>query len=383
MKLHEYQAKEMLARQGVPVPRSGGTATTPEEARAAAERLGGRAVLKAQVHVGGRGKGGGIRIAESPDHAASLASEMLGMLLKTAQAPQGVRVERLLAEEPIKIARELYLGILPDRASQRNVLILSAMGGMDIEAVAEEHPQAIARAVIDPALGLRDYQVRQLCFEAGLPADTLRQAVPLLPRLFDAFIRADASLLEVNPLAVTADGRLLAADAKVTVDDNALYRHPELEAYKEESEDDPIEAEAHRRGIQYVRLGGHIGVIGNGAGLVMATLDEVARAGGRAADFLDIGGGARADLVRNALEIVLMDPNVRGVLFNIFGGITRGDEVARGVLAATEQMDIRVPMVVRLAGTRAAEGAEMLRATNLVPAATMQEAAARIVELAA
>jgi succinyl-CoA synthetase beta subunit len=381
LKIHEYQAKELLARFGVVVPNNGGVATTPKEARAAVEKLGGRGVLKAQVHVGGRGKGGGIKIAHSPDETEQLASQMLGMLLKTHQAPQGVVVEKLLVEEPIQIEKEFYIGVVPDRASQRNVLIVSAMGGMDIEAVADEHPDAIAKMPVDPAMGLRDFQLRQVCYDAKLPNEVIGQAVQFLRKLYNAYNESDASLAEINPLAVTADGRLLAADAKFQIDDNALFRHPEFEAYKEESEEDEIEAEAHRRGINYVRLGGDIGIIGNGAGLVMGTMDEVARAGGKPADFLDIGGGAKAELVRNSLEIVLSDPNVKGVLFNIFGGITRGDEVAKGIIEATQTMEIKVPMVVRLAGTRAAEGAELLKQTTLVPALTMQEAAARIVAL--
>lgn len=382
MKIHEYQAKELLAQYGVVVPGNAGVAETPREAREAVERLGGRGVLKAQVHVGGRGKAGGIKVANSPAEAEELAAKMLGMLLKSHQAPQGVTVRKVLVEEPIAIAQEFYIGVVPDRTSQRNVLIVSAMGGMDIEAVADEHPEAIAKVAVDPAMGLRDFQLRRVCFEARLPAEVIGQAVTFLRQLYTAYLASDASLAEINPLAVTADGRLLAADAKITIDDNALFRHPEFAKYQESSEEDPIEAEAHRRGIQYVRLDGHIGVIGNGAGLVMGTLDEVARAGGKAANFLDIGGGAKADLVRNALEIVLMNPSVRGVLINIFGGITRGDEVAKGILAATETMQINVPMVVRLAGTRSEEGLALLQGTNLLPAATMQEAAAKVVELA-
>ena len=382
LKIHEYQAKELLAKYGVVVPNNAGVANTPAEARAAVEKLGGRGVLKAQVHVGGRGKGGGIKIANSPEEAEELATKMIGMLLKTHQAPEGVIVEKLLIEEPIDIVKEFYIGVVPDRKSQRNVLIVSAMGGMDIEAVAEEHPDAIAKMPVDPAIGLQDYQCRQVCFEAKLPAEVIGQAVVFLKNLYRAFNESDGALAEINPLAVTADGRLLAADAKFDIDDNSLYRHPDFAKYKEESEEDEIEAEAHRRGIQYVRLGGDIGIIGNGAGLVMGTLDEVARAGGKPADFLDIGGGAKAELVRNSLEIVLMDPNVKGVLFNIFGGITRGDEVAKGIIEATKTMDIKVPMVVRLAGTRAAEGAELLKTTNLLPATTMQEAAEKIVALA-
>jgi succinyl-CoA synthetase beta subunit len=382
VKIHEYQAKELLAKYGVEVPRNGGVASTPAEARIATEKLGGRGVLKAQVHVGGRGKGGGIRIANSPEEAESLANDMLGMLLKTHQAPQGVTVEKLLIEEPITIAREFYIGVVPDRTSQRNVLIVSAMGGMDIEAVAEEHPDAIAKIPVDPLIGAREYLLKRACYEGRLPPDIIEKVIPFLKSLYRAYVTSDAMLAEINPLAVTDDGRVLAADAKFQIDDNAIFRHPEFEAFKEESEEDPIEAEAHRRGIQYVRLGGDIGIIGNGAGLVMGTLDEVSRAGGRPANFLDIGGGAKAELVRNSLQIVLSDPNVKGVLFNIFGGITRGDEVAKGIIEATRTMDIGVPMVVRLAGTRAAEGAALLRDTSLIPAETMQEAAHKIVELA-
>ncbi len=383
MKIHEYQAKELLAKYGVEVPKNAGVATTPAEARAAVEALGGRGVLKAQVHVGGRGKAGGIKIANSPAEAEQLAGQMLGMLLKTHQAPQGVLVEKLLIEEPITIEKEFYIGVVPDRASQRNVLIVSAMGGMDIEAVAEEHPNAIAKVPVDPAEGIHPYLLKQVCFEAKLPAEVIDQSVGFLAKLYKAYNESDGSLAEINPLALTGDGRLLAADAKFQIDDNALYRHPEFSAFKEESEEDEIEAEAHRRGINYVRLGGSIGIIGNGAGLVMGTMDEVVRAGGTAADFLDIGGGAKAELVRNSLEIVLSDPNVKGVLFNIFGGITRGDEVAKGIIEGTKALDIKVPMVVRLAGTRAEEGRALLARTNLIPAETMQEAAAKIVALAA
>lgn len=382
MKLHEYQAKELLARYGAPTPRSGGVASTPEEVVAAVEALGGRGVLKAQVHTGGRGKAGGIKVAESPAQARELAQSMLGMLLKTHQSPQGERVLKLLVEEPIQIVQEYYIGIVPDRARQCNVIIASAMGGMDIETVAEEHPEAVVHVAVDPAVGLRDFHARMAVYGAGIPAEHAKAAAAFVKTLYAAYDACDANMAEINPLAVTSDGRLVAADAKMVIDDNALYRHADMEAWKEETEEDPIEAEAHRRGIQYVRLGGDIGVIGNGAGLVMSTLDEVARAGGKAANFLDIGGGARAETVRNSLEVVLLDPNVKGVLFNIFGGITRGDEVAKGILEATSAMDIRVPMVVRLAGTRAAEGRALLEGSPLTPADTMQEAAARIVELA-
>lgn len=383
MKLHEYQSKMMLRDLGVPVPENGGIATTPGAARAACEALGGRAVLKAQVHTGGRGKAGGIRIAESPADAERLASEMLGMLLKTHQAPEGLRVETLLIEAPLVMTREFYAGIVPDRSVGRNTLILSAMGGMDIEAVAAERPEAVARERIDPALGLRPYQARRACVHAGIPDELIRGLTPMLVSLYDAYIRLDATLLEINPLAVTDTGALVAADAKVIIDDNAMYRHPELADWNEDAADNPIEAEAQRRGIQYVHLDGTVGVMGNGAGLVMGTLDEVARAGGKAANFLDVGGGARADVVQSSLELILMNPAVRSVLVNIYGGITRCDEVARGILQATSAMEIDVPIIVRLAGTRAAEGAALLAGTHLTPALSMQEAAQLAVDAAA
>ena len=383
MKIHEYQAKQLLAHYGMAVPANAGVASTPDEAREKVEKLGGRAVLKAQVHAGGRGKAGGIRVVQSPDEAAAYAGQILGTLLKTHQAPEGVRVEKLLVEEPITIQRELYAGVLTDRGSQRNTLILSTMGGMDIEAVAEEHPEAIARVTVDPATGLRDYQLRGLCFSLGIPLELIGATTGALRRLYLAYLDTDASLAEINPLALTDAGRLVAADAKMTIDDNALFRHSDLAELRESSAEDPIEAEAVRRGIQYVRLGGSVGIIGNGAGLVMATIDEVARAGGRGANFLDIGGGAKADVVRSSLEIVLSDANVRAVLVNIFGGITRCDEVAKGVLEATGTMDLRVPLVVRLAGTRAAEGAALLAGSSLIPAAGMSEAAAKAVAAAA
>lgn len=383
MKLHEYQSKHLLSQTGVPVPRNGGVVSTAAEARHAVADLGGRAVLKAQVHTGGRGKAGGIRMAESPDQAERLAGEMLGMLLKTHQAPQGIRVEKLLIEEPLVVEKEFYAALLPDRSLRRNVFVFSAMGGMDIEAVATEHPDAIARETIEPAMGLRAYQVRRACYECGITKELTSRLVPVLLGLYDAFVHLDATLVEINPLAVTATGNVLAADAKITIDDNALFRHPDLAAMQEEAAEDPIEAEAQRRGIQYVRLDGTVGVMGNGAGLVMATLDEVARAGGKAANFLDVGGGAKADAVRSSLELILMHPSVRSVLVNIYGGITRCDEVAKGILEATAGMDLRVPIIVRLAGTRAAEGAALLAGSALTTAATMQEAARLAVQAAA
>jgi succinyl-CoA synthetase beta subunit len=381
VKIHEYQAKEVLAKYGVAVPKNAGVATTPQEARAGVEALGGRGVIKAQVHSGGRGKAGGIKVANSPEEAGQIAGQMLGMLLKTHQVPQGIKVEKVLIEEPITITKEYYLGIVPDRQSQRDVLIVSARGGMDIEAVAEEDPDAIARLPVDPIDGLWDYQLRQLVFDAKLDPALVNKIVPFLRQLYNAYRGSDGSLAEINPLAVTEDGRVLAADAKFQIDDSALFRHPEFAAYAEESEDDPIEAEAHRQDIAYVRLGGNVGILCNGAGLTMTTMDEVKRAGGSPANFLDVGGGAQAERVRNCLQIVLSDPHVKGILVNIFGGITRCDEVAKGIVEATQSIEIKVPMVVRLAGTRAEEGAQILAQASLIPASTMQEAAAKIVGL--
>jgi succinyl-CoA synthetase beta subunit len=375
VKIHEYQAKQILARYGVPIP-AGEVATTPAEARAVAEKLGKRVVVKAQVHVGGRGKAGGIKVANTPEEAEQAAAKILGMDIK------GLTVEKVLVEEAANIAQEYYLGITLDRGARKNLLMVSAAGGVDIEEVAEATPEKIARILIHPDLGLRDFQMREALFGAGIDRKAISGAGKFLKALYQAYIDMDCSLAEINPLVLTAEGSLIAADAKINIDDNAVFRHPELNEFADESEEDPIEAEAHRRGLQYVRLGGEVGVIGNGAGLVMGTLDEVKDAGGNPANFLDIGGGAKSEVVANALDLVLSDPNVKGVLFNIFGGITRGDEVARGIIAGAEKLDIKVPIVVRLTGTNAAEGREILKTTNLVPAETMQDAAAKIVELA-
>lgn len=374
MKIHEYQAKQVLARYGVPTPQ-GDVAATPAEARAIAERLGKRVVVKAQVHVGGRGKAGGVKLAGTPEEAERVAAQILGMDIK------GLTVEKVLVEEAVNISKEIYLGITLDRAAQRNVLMVSAEGGVDIEEVAAETPEKIARTLINPLVGLREYQMRETLYDSGIDRSAVNGAVKFIKALYAAYMENDCSLAEINPLVLTAEGNLIAADAKIDIDDSSLFRHPDFKEQSEGSEDDPIEAEAHRRGLQYVRLGGEIGVIGNGAGLVMGTLDEVKNAGGNPANFLDIGGGAKADVVANALDLVLSDPNVKGVLFNIFGGITRGDEVARGIIEGTKRLDVRVPIVVRLSGTNAAEGREILQGTNLVPAETMQQAAQKIVEL--
>jgi succinyl-CoA synthetase beta subunit len=382
LKLYEYQAKEILKDYGVPIP-SGAVAGSVDEVRTIAAGIGKTVVIKGQVHSGGRGKAGAVKVARTPEDAAQIAKELLGKTLFFAQANADLKVNKLLVEEAVAIKEEIYVAITQDRASQRDVLIVSTKGGMDIEAVAEECPEAISTTPIDPLLGLTDYTARNALFSAGYDKSLVNKTVPVLKALYNAYIGSDATLAEINPLVITEDNSIIAGDAKWLIDDNALYRQPSLESLGDSSEDDPLEAEAHRRGIQYVRLeGGNIGIIGNGAGLVMTTMDEVKRAGGLPADFLDIGGGAKAESVRNSLEIVLSDPNVRGVLFNIFGGITRGDEVARGIIDGLAALDVKVPIVVRLAGTRAAEGAEILKTTSLVPAETMQEAAQKIVALA-
>ncbi|MBM3259849.1 MAG: ADP-forming succinate--CoA ligase subunit beta [Candidatus Sericytochromatia bacterium] len=378
MKIHEFQAKQVLARHGVPIPR-GRVAATPDECAAVAAELGGGlCVVKAQVHVGGRGKAGGVKLAKTPDEARQMGAQILGMDIK------GLTVHKVLVEEGIAIDKEIYLGMILDRDSKRIVVMVSAEGGMDIEEVAEHSPEKIARCTINPALGLTDYQVRHLCFGAGLPKDKVKEIAVFLKALYQAITQSDATLAEINPLVITKDGTLIAADAKMDIDENALYRQKELALLQESEENDPIEEEARRRGLTYVHLDGDIGIIGNGAGLVMTSLDVVAREGGKAANFLDIGGGAKAEVVRNALEVVLLEPKVKGVVINIFGGITRCDEVAKGVIDAAGKLDIKVPVVVRLEGTSVEEGKKLLAESglNLVPAGSMREAAAKVVELA-
>jgi len=374
MKLHEYQAKQLFARYGIPVPK-GEVASTPTEARTIAEKLNKPVAIKAQVLVGGRGKAGGIKVAKSPDETEQLAGQILGMRIK------GLPVEKVLVEEALDIAAEYYLGIIVDRSKERNLVMVSAMGGVDIEEVAETHPEAIARAYIDPFIGLLDFQIRQLHKQAKLEPATLRSFIAIAKSLYRLYIECDANLAEINPLVLTKEGNLVAADAKLLIDDNALYRQPEIASWREEVEEDPFEAEARKKGLAYVRLKGEVGIIGNGAGLTMTTLDIVQRAGAAPANFLDIGGGARADIVREGLKLILSDPQVKGVLINIFGGITRCDEVAKGILQALEGMELKVPIVVRLTGTREEEGRKLLEGTPLIPAATMQEAAEKIVQL--
>jgi len=376
MKIHEYQAKGLLARQGIPVPQ-GQVAASATEAGQIARTLGGRVVVKAQVLVGGRGKAGGIKVVDTPEAAESAAGEVLAMRIK------GLPVRKVLVEQACDIASEYYASITVDRAARRNVAILSRAGGIDIEEVAATTPEMIAKAHIDPAVGLRPYMARALAADAGVPREQWGRIERVLCALYEAYIANDASLAEINPLVMTAEGALIAADAKMIIDDNALFRQKALAELREEEEDDPLEAEAHRRGLAYVRLDGDIGIVGNGAGLVMTTLDVVQRAGGRPANFLDIGGGARSDLVESALDMVLTDPNVRGVLVVIFGGITRCDEVARGLIRTMAERKLDLPIVVHLTGTREEEGRALLAGSPVVPADSLEEAAdkmARLVE---
>ena len=376
MKLHEYQAKQLLARAGIPIP-EGRVATTPEEAEAAARAIGATVAVKAQVHVGGRGKAGGIKIAKTPAEAREHASAILHMRIKD------LRVRKVYIERGASIAKELYLGITLDRDRRRPVVMLSTVGGMDIEEVAATHPEKIARGWPDPLLGLLPYQARALCFEAGVPAEQRGAVVETLQRLYTVYAKSDATLVEINPLFIQTDGSILAGDAKLDVDDNALFRQPELREWKEVSPDEEVEERARALGFSYVQLDGDVGIIGNGAGLVMGTLDAVKNAGGHAANFLDVGGGAKESVVKAALEIVLANPKVKSVLINIFGGITRGDEVAKGILSVIAQHPPSVPLVIRLSGTEAEAGRKLLVGAPLESRETMDEAAAEAVRLAA
>ena len=382
MKMQEFQAKDLLRKYGVPTPK-GIVCTTVEEVAAAAAELGGGAVVKAQVLSGGRGKAGAVKVGKTPEACAEFAGKILGTKLYFEQAKSDLHIGTVLVEQLLDIAKEYYVGVVVDRDSQRNVLIVSSQGGMDIEEVAHHHPDAIGRLPIDPVTGLRDYDIRHVAKLGGIPAGELAQLAPFLRSLVKAVIEGDGTLAEINPLVVTSAGEFIAGDAKIEIDDNAMYRHPDFAALVGESDEmDDYEKEARRRGIaNYVHLDGNVGIIGNGAGLVMGTMDEVKRAGGIPANFLDIGGGAKAELVRDSLDLVLSDPNVKGVLINIFGGITRGDEVAKGIIEGCASLDIKVPLVVRLAGTNAEEGLALLKDTDLIPAATMQEAAQKIVSL--
>jgi len=385
VKIHEYQAKSVLARFGVPVPR-GEVAFTPAEAGDIARRLGGPiSVVKAQIHAGGRGKGGGVKLAKSPEEAEQLAKQMIGMTLVTHQTgPEGKKVSRVLIEEGLEIERELYLSILIDRASARPVVIGSAAGGMDIEEVAAKQPDKILREQINPGTGVVPFQARKLAFGMGLGSGPANKLVKLLDAIYKAFIETDASMIEINPLILTKGGDLLALDAKVTFDDNALYRHADLREFRDITEEDPLEVEASTFSLNYIRLDGNIGCMVNGAGLAMATMDIIKLAGGEPANFLDVGGGANAEQIKNAFRILMADANVRAVLINIFGGILRCDVLAQGVIAAVKELGVRVPIVVRMEGTNVEEGKKMLRESGLsfTTADSMGEAADKVVALA-
>jgi len=385
MKIHEYQAKAILAKFGVPTPR-GEVIFKKEEAEGVATRLGTPVVVvKAQIHAGGRGKGGGVKLAKSPAQAAELAGQILGMKLVTPQTgPEGRLVRRLLIEEGLDIKRELYLSILVDRAAEAPVFMASAAGGMEIEEVAKEHPEAILRETIHPATGLQAYQVRDLVFGLGLPAEMVKVAQPFFQSLYRAFLETDASLLEINPCVVTGDGRLVALDAKVNFDDNAMYRHPEFAELRDLDEETSLEVEASKFKLNYIQLEGNVACMVNGAGLAMATMDIIKLSGGSPANFLDVGGGASEEQVRNAFKILLSDPNVRAVFVNIFGGILRCDVLAGGVVKAARELGIRVPGVVRLEGTNVEEGQRILRESklNFTVAKGMKDGAETVVKLA-
>jgi succinyl-CoA synthetase beta subunit len=385
VKIHEYQAKAVLSKYGVPVPR-GEVAFTPEEAHDITKRLGGAiSVVKAQIHAGGRGKAGGVKLAKSGTEAETIARELLGKTLVTYQTgPGGQKVFRLLVEEGLAIDRELYLGLVLDRSSKRIVLMVSREGGVEIEKVAEEHPERIHKVFINPGVGLQSFEAQKLGFALGLSGDSLKKGVKMMLALYHAFIATDASILEINPLIVTKSGDLLALDAKMNFDDNALYRHADIRELRDTAEEDPLEVEASKFSLNYIRLDGTIGCMVNGAGLAMATMDIIKLSGGEPANFLDVGGGANADQIKNAFRILMADKNVKAVLINIFGGILRCDVLAAGVIAAVKELGVPVPIVIRMKGTNVEEGKQLLAESglNFTTADTMGEAADKVVALA-
>ncbi len=388
MKIHEYQAKEILARYGVAVPR-GEMATTREEAEEIAKRLlhnGSQVVVvKAQIHAGGRGKGGGVKLAHSVEEAGELASQMLGMTLVTHQTgPEGRVVRRLLIEEGLPIDRELYLSMLLDRAEAKLLVMASQAGGMEIEQVAAERPEAILKEHIEPAIGLAQFQARKIAFGLGLKPEMVNQAVAFLTGMYKAYLDTDASLIEINPLITTKDNRLIALDAKVNFDDNALFRHKDIRELRDITEEDPLEVEASKYGLNYIKLDGNVGCMVNGAGLAMSTMDIIKYAGGMPANFLDVGGGANEEQVTHAFEILLSDKNVRAVLINIFGGILRVDTLANGVVQAARKTNIQLPIVLRLEGTNVEQGRQILKESglNFSVAETMKDAAEKVVAAA-
>lgn len=385
MKIHEYQGKAILKEYGVPVPR-GSVARTPDEAEAAARELGTSVVvIKAQIHAGGRGKGGGVKLAKSPEEAKQIASEMLGMTLITHQTgPEGREVKTLLIEEGLPIDKEFYLGITLDRVTGRNVFMASSAGGMDIEKVAEETPELILKETIDPSVGLRPFQARKLAFGLGIPNELINQAAKFMLSLYDAYEKIDASLVEINPFLLTKDNRLIALDAKLNFDDNAMFRHKEYADLRDLNEEEPLEIEASKYDLNYIKLDGNIGCMVNGAGLAMATMDIIKLHGGEPANFLDVGGGASQERVEQAFQILLADQNVKAVLINIFGGIVRCDMVANGVVAAAKNLGVTIPIVARLEGTNVEEGRRVLRDSDIgiIPAEGMADAAEKAVSAA-
>jgi succinyl-CoA synthetase beta subunit len=384
MKIHEYQGKRLLAKYGVTVPR-GVVVNHEEQVRAAVEELGLPVVVKAQIHAGGRGKGGGVKLARTADEAVEVARKMIGMKLVTHQTgPEGREVRTLLIEEGLKIRQEFYLGIVLDRAVSRLVFMASSAGGMDIEEVAAHEPEKILKEAIDPAVGLQAFQARKLAFGIGLPKEVINKAVKFMTALYRAYVDLDASLAEINPFLLTEEGELYALDAKLNFDDNAMFRHKEYAELRDLNEEDPLEIEASRHDLNYIKLDGNIGCMVNGAGLAMATMDIIKLAGGEPANFLDVGGGASQERVENAFRILLSDRNVRAVLINIFGGIVRTDMVASGVVAAARNIGVKVPVVVRLEGTNVEKGREVIDQSGLgfVTASGMKDAAEKVVALA-
>jgi succinyl-CoA synthetase beta subunit len=385
MKIHEYQGKALLKEYGVPVPRSV-VARTPEEAEAAAKELGTDVVVvKAQIHAGGRGKGGGVKLAKSPEEAKQIASEMLGMMLVTHQTgPQGREVKTLLIEEGLPIDKEFYLGITLDRVTGRNTFMASSAGGMDIEKVAEETPELILKETIDPSVGLRPFQARKLAFGLGIPSDLINRAAKFMLSLYDAYEKMDASLVEINPFLLTKDNRLIALDAKVNFDDNAMFRHKDYADLRDLDEEEPLEIEASKFDLNYIKLDGNIGCMVNGAGLAMATMDIIKLHGGEPANFLDVGGGASQERVEQAFRILLSDEYVKAVLVNIFGGIVRTDMVANGVVAAAKNLGVSIPIIARLEGTNVEEGRRVLAESGIgiITAQGMTDAAEKAVSAA-
>jgi succinyl-CoA synthetase beta subunit len=386
MKIHEYQGKNLLKNYNVPVPR-GIVVRTPEEAEQAAKDLGTEVVVvKAQIHAGGRGKGGGVKLAKSPAEAKEIASQMLGMILVTHQTgPEGREVKALLIEEGLPIDREFYLGITLDRVTGRDVFMASSAGGMDIEKVAEETPELILKETIDPSVGLRPFQARKLAFGLGIPNELVNQAAKFMIALYDAYQKMDATIVEINPFLLTKDNRLIALDAKVNFDDNSLYRHKEYADLRDLNEEEPLEIEASKFDLNYIKLDGNIGCMVNGAGLAMATMDIIKLHGGEPANFLDVGGGASQERVENAFRILLADENVKAVLINIFGGIVRCDMVAMGVVAAAKNLGVSIPIVARLEGTNVEEGKRVLNESGIgiISADGMSDAASKVVAAAA